>query len=149
MRCLTPLSTQGSGISEEEETEDCKSLRWWMTPRKQHCPDTARAGVHTNSQRLEMHMACTNSSQTESQHGKGEVGTNFHPWPSRERKNQFYSMDWHLSVAQLIKIQRQILGFNLNVRKAKQPATGSYLYHSLKWWSLIWESFLFCVDFIG
>ena len=30
------------------------------------------------------------------------------------------------------KTQRQILGFNLKIRKAIQPATGSYLYLSLK-----------------
>ena len=35
-------------------------------------------------------------------------------------------------VAQLIKTQRQKLGFNLKVREAKQPATGSYLYLCLK-----------------
>ena len=30
-------------------------------------------------------------------------------------------------VARIIKTQRQILGFNLKIRKTKQPATGSYL----------------------
>ena len=29
--------------------------------------------------------------------------------------------------AQLIKTQREKLGFNLKIQKAKQPATGSYL----------------------
>ena len=43
-------------------------------------------------------------------------------------------------VAQLIKTQRQILGFNLKVRKAKQSVTGSYLYLSLKWRSCLQES---------
>ena len=33
---------------------------------------------------------------------------------------------------QLIKTQRQILGFNLKTRKAKQSATGSYLHLSQK-----------------
>ena len=42
-----------------------------------------------------------------------------------------------LPVAQLIKTQRHIMGFNL---KAKQPATGSYLYLSPKWLSCLQES---------
>lgn len=32
----------------------------------------------------------------------------------------------------LVKAEREKLGFNQNVRKAKQPATGSYLYLNLK-----------------
>lgn len=36
------------------------------------------------------------------------------------------------NVVQLIKTQRRILGFNMQVRKAEQPATGSYLHLSLK-----------------
>ena len=38
-----------------------------------------------------------------------------------------------LPVAQLTKTQRQKLGFNLKVRKAKQSAIGSYLYLNPKW----------------
>ena len=45
-----------------------------------------------------------------------------------------------VDVAQLVKIQRQKLGFNLKVRKAKEPATGSYLYLSPKWQSHLQES---------
>ena len=37
-----------------------------------------------------------------------------------------------LGVAQLIKTQRQKLGFSLKVKKVKQPATSSYLYLSPK-----------------
>ena len=35
--------------------------------------------------------------------------------------------------AQLIKTQKQKLGFNLTTRKAKQPATGYYLGLGPKW----------------
>ena len=42
-------------------------------------------------------------------------------------------------VAQLIKSQRQILGFNLKVRKAKQQATGSYLHLISKYQSCFLE----------
>lgn len=44
------------------------------------------------------------------------------------------------SEARLLKTQRQNLGFNLQVRKAKQPVTGSCLYFSPKWWSCLQES---------
>ena len=43
-------------------------------------------------------------------------------------------------VAWLIKTQRQILGFTLEVRKAKQPVTASSLYLSLIWQSRLQES---------
>ena len=38
------------------------------------------------------------------------------------------------------KKKRQKLGFNMKVSKAKQPATGCYLYLSLKWQSYLQES---------
>ena len=43
-------------------------------------------------------------------------------------------------VAQLVNIQRQKLGFNLKVRKAKEPTSGYNLYLSLKWPSCLQES---------
>ena len=43
-------------------------------------------------------------------------------------------------IAQVIKTQRQKLGFNLKVRKAEQSVTGSDLYLSLKWRSCFQES---------
>ena len=42
--------------------------------------------------------------------------------------------------AGLIKTQRGKLGFNLEIRKAKQSATGSYLNLSLKWRPCLQES---------
>jgi hypothetical protein len=33
---------QGTRIYAEEEAEDLKNLKWWLTPRKEHLPDTAR-----------------------------------------------------------------------------------------------------------
>lgn len=45
-----------------------------------------------------------------------------------------------LSEARFINTQRQKLRFNLSARKAKEPATGFYLYHSLKWRSCLQKS---------
>ena len=81
----------------------------------------------------------------------------FCTWQSWEAPNSFTFTGcnfwerniWHIwvplwklrqGVARLIKTQRQILGFNLKVRKAKQPVTGSYLYLSPKWRSCLQES---------
>ena len=55
------------------------------------------------------------------------------PYPASLCSTQEY-------VAQLIKTQRQILGFSLKVWKAKQVVTDSYLYLSLKWWFYLQES---------
>ena len=50
-------------------------------------------------------------------------------------ENQYgdFSENWESIDAQLMKTQRQILGFNLKTRKVKKPATDSYSDRSLKW----------------
>ena len=63
-------------------------------------------------------------------HDKARRGRQI-PWNWRYR--------W-LFVTRLIETQRQKLGFNLKARKAKQPATDSYLYLSPKWRPCLQES---------
>ena len=57
-----------------------------------------------------------------------------------EGQHVFWTADSFLHspfIAWSIKKNRQILGFSLKVRKAKQPATGSYLYLSPEWQSCL------------
>jgi len=61
--------------------KDCKSRRWWMTPRYTCLPDTAVVYTYDLRDCDSMYRTCTGSKQTKSQHGEGEVDTKSHPKP--------------------------------------------------------------------
>lgn len=75
MTSLNPCP-QSSDIYAEKKVDSCKSLRYWVTSRKQHFPTQQDGCIYKLTDGDNMN--CTSSSQTKSQHDRREVGTNYH-----------------------------------------------------------------------
>lgn len=64
----TTICEKNQTMSPNHRQKDCKRQMWWVTPKKQCIPDTARpVHIWTHRDHGKIHKTCTSSSHTRSQ----------------------------------------------------------------------------------